>query len=148
MPLGKDTQRRTIVVAVIRNHRGHYLLCRMAPDRGVFPGQWGLVGGGIEDGETMEEALRREVSEEVGLQLATIRPLFFKDAVEEKQMPDGSRRRVYMIYLLFECQAEDGPVALNTEFDASVWAPQNELGTHNLNRATRETFATLGVLSE
>ena len=35
---------------------GCYLLCKMADDRGVFPGQWALSGGGVEPGERIEEA--------------------------------------------------------------------------------------------
>jgi 8-oxo-dGTP pyrophosphatase MutT (NUDIX family) len=31
----------------------------------VFPGHWGLFGGGIEEGESLEEALAREIWEEL-----------------------------------------------------------------------------------
>lgn len=53
-------RQRTIVCPLIQND-GCYLLCKMADDRGVFPGQWALSGGGVEPGERIEEALRREV---------------------------------------------------------------------------------------
>ncbi|HBH9106542.1 TPA: nucleoside triphosphatase NudI, partial [Escherichia coli] len=52
-------RQRTIVCPLIQND-GAYLLCKMADDRGVFPGQWALSGGGMESGERIEEALRRE----------------------------------------------------------------------------------------
>ena len=39
---------RLIVVPVIRDAQGRLLLCKMAGDRGVFPGQWGLPGGGVD----------------------------------------------------------------------------------------------------
>ena len=39
-------RQRTIVCPLIQ-HEGHYLLCKMADDRGVFPGQWALSGGGV-----------------------------------------------------------------------------------------------------
>lgn len=58
-------RQRTIVCPLIQND-GHYLLCKMAADRGVFPGQWALSGGGVEPGERLEEALRREIREELG----------------------------------------------------------------------------------
>ena len=50
---------RVIVVSVIRNKKGEILLCKMPENRGVYPGQWALPGGGIEEGEKMEEALHR-----------------------------------------------------------------------------------------
>ena len=53
-------RQRTIVCPLIQ-HEGHYLLCKMADDRGVFPGQWALSGGGVEPGERIEAALRREI---------------------------------------------------------------------------------------
>lgn len=58
-------RQRTIVCAIIQND-GAYLLCKMADDRGVFPGQWALSGGGMEPGETMEQALCRELRGRAG----------------------------------------------------------------------------------
>ena len=44
-------RRRLIVVPIIRRGDGRYLLCKSPEHRGVFPGQWGLPGGGVEDDE-------------------------------------------------------------------------------------------------
>ncbi|MEE8524399.1 MAG: NUDIX domain-containing protein, partial [Thermoanaerobaculia bacterium] len=43
-------RRRLIAVALVFNEDDELLLCRMPPNRGVFPGKWSLPGGGIEDG--------------------------------------------------------------------------------------------------
>ena len=47
-------QHRLIVVPVIRNDAGACFLIRMPPNRGAYPGQWGLPGGGVEPGEQKE----------------------------------------------------------------------------------------------
>src|SRR6185436_7762309 len=96
---GKSVQNapmRLIVVPVVMDAAGRILLCRMAPDRGVFPGQWALPGGGVEPGERIEEALRREVREELGVEIAAATPLLFKDDVLEKTFSDGTTRPLHM----------------------------------------------------
>jgi len=49
-------KRRLIVVPLIRRADGRYLFIKMPLHRGVFPGQWGLPGGGVEEGERIEDA--------------------------------------------------------------------------------------------
>ena len=92
---------RLVVVPVIRGNDGSVLLCKMPGDRGVYPGQWALPGGGVEPGERLEDALRREIREELGVELTSARPLFFSDLQHEKTLPDGQRRMLYMVFLLF-----------------------------------------------
>jgi len=136
---------RVIVVPVIRNDAGAFLICRMPPDRGVFPGLWGLPGGGIEPGETMLDALHREAREELGLTIVSADPLFFKEARHSKRYPDGSTQMVHMIFLLFDCRAAGGKVHLNEEFDAYAWVSPDQLGQFALNDQTRDTFLKMGV---
>ncbi len=97
-------RQRTIVCPLIQND-GAYLLCKMADDRGVFPGQWALSGGGVEPGERIEEALRREIREELGEQLllTEITPWTFSDDIRTKTYADGRKEEIYMIYLIFDC---------------------------------------------
>jgi len=139
---------RFIVVGIVQNARGEYLLCRMPDGRGVFPGQWGLPGGGIEPGESLEEALRREVMEEVGLDLLEVEPLFFSDGTHVKSFPDGGQRALYMVFLLFRCLAGPGEVRLNPEFDCAAWVPADQLSRYPLNPATVRTFSRLGLLPD
>ncbi len=126
---------RVIVVGLIQNDAGEYLICKKPVTRGVFPGQWALPGGGIEEGEHMLDALRRE-----------IRPLFFKDGEHPKLYPDGTQANVYMIFLNFLCQAAGGEVSLNHEFEAYRWVKKEHLADYDLNLETRDTFKRMGLL--
>jgi 8-oxo-dGTP pyrophosphatase MutT (NUDIX family) len=62
------------VGALIRNHEGRVFVQRRTPTRRVLPGIWDIVGGHVEPGETLEEALGREVQEETGWVLRRIGP--------------------------------------------------------------------------
>jgi len=58
--------------ALIFDGAGRVFVQRRSLDRRLFPGAWDVVGGHLEPGETTLEALRREIHEETGWQLATI----------------------------------------------------------------------------
>lgn len=106
-------RQRTIVCPLIQND-GCYLLCKMADNRGVFPGQWALSGGGVEPGERIEEALRREIREELGEQLilSDITPWTFRDDIRVKTYADGRQEEIYMIYLIFDCVSANRDISI------------------------------------
>lgn len=61
--MGFDTTFRFGVHAAIFNARGQVLLLKQA----YGDGRWGLPGGGVEPGETVYDAIRRECLEELGV---------------------------------------------------------------------------------
>lgn len=135
---------RIIVVGLVWNNEGRLLLCKMASDRGVFPGQWGLPGGGIELDETMEDALRRELGEELGIEIDTIKPAFFKDGFHDKSLPGGAKKSTYMIFLVFNCRSKSNKIILNKEFDEYLWAERDDIKSLDLNEETKDTLARIG----
>lgn len=56
---------------IVRIHKDNDIL--MARGVGFAPGTWGLIAGFVEVGETLENAVMREVKEEVGIEISNIR---------------------------------------------------------------------------
>lgn len=140
--------RQRIIVCPLIENEGAYLLCKMPSDRGVFPGQWALSGGGLEQGERMTEGLLREISEELGsdLTIADVQPWTFRDDVRTKTYPNGTSEQIYMIYLIFDCKAANRSVSINEEFEDFAWVLPEDLGKYDLNEATRMTLEVKGLL--
>jgi 8-oxo-dGTP diphosphatase len=61
---------KEIAAIILENDKGEFLLYLRDSKPGIpFPGYWDLIGGHVEDGETPEEALVREVKEELDINL-------------------------------------------------------------------------------
>lgn len=73
--MDQPVKRLRVVAAVVR--RGEALLVTRRPDRDGARGQWEFPGGKLEPGEAEPDALRREIAEELGCDLA-VGPLLLR----------------------------------------------------------------------
>jgi NAD+ diphosphatase len=108
-----------IIVAIVCNNK--ILLARDS----YFPGNWySLIAGYVDIGESLEEALRREVKEEVGLDVKNIR--YYKS---QPWPLSGSM----MIGFIAEAD-EDQPISTdNKEIAEAAWFTRGNLPKHALN---------------
>ncbi|MBI2550017.1 NUDIX hydrolase [Candidatus Woesearchaeota archaeon] len=68
----KQKIHRSVAVFILFDRSGKVLLQHKAKDSKVLPDQWAFFGGGIDKGETPEQAVRREAKEELGISLKNI----------------------------------------------------------------------------
>jgi 8-oxo-dGTP diphosphatase len=99
--------------AVVTDSRGRVLLLkhRFRPGTG-----WGMPGGFIEEGEQPEEALRRELREEVGLEVEQLKLVTTRAFKQPKQ-----------VEIVFLCQAAGDTDQLNFEIQKAAWFFPDEL---------------------
>ena len=78
------------------------LLGRRTADRRIYPNVWDVIGGHLEPGETLEEALIREVEEEIGVTPTAFSRL---TTIAEPNPDINGNRAFYSLRHTFETQA-------------------------------------------
>lgn len=119
------------VGALIVNGAGELLLIRTHK----WSHRWGIPGGKIKRGETCEEALIREITEETALTLRNIEFVMVQDCVE----PPEFQRSAHFLLLNYiaRCAHEAPEVILNEEAQAFQWLPPAGALKADLNIPTR-----------
>ena len=74
------------ILAVVQDAQGRYLITQRSLDKVWAPGSWEVTGGGVLAGETPNQAVVREVREEVGLDVTgqALEPFFSYKNVDPK----------------------------------------------------------------
>jgi 8-oxo-dGTP pyrophosphatase MutT (NUDIX family) len=94
---------RPSVSAVIFDGRGRLLLQQRSDG-----GQWGLPGGSVEIGESVHDAVIREVREETGLRVTVLRlvGVYSEPTLQVVRYPDGNVW--HYVNVCFECAVRSG----------------------------------------
>jgi 8-oxo-dGTP pyrophosphatase MutT (NUDIX family) len=118
--IGADWRRaralRASASAVIFDRRGRILLQQRSDG-----GQWGLPGGSMEIGESVAEAVVREVREETGLSVVPRRVIgvYSNPALQVVRYPDGNVWQY--LNVCFECVVRGGTLTTCDETLALEW---------------------------
>jgi 8-oxo-dGTP diphosphatase len=131
-----------VSAAIIRD--GKILIVRRArpPAFGVFT----LPGGGVEAGETLHEAIIREVMEETALTIEPLGLAGYREAIARDA--EGKVERHFLI-LPFAARFIGGEITLNEELAEARWLVPSELDglktTEGLAEIVRAAYAIAGA---
>ena len=115
------------VTAAVLERNDRYLLCRRHPN-GELPGKWEFPGGKIEDGESEEECLIREIREELSLEVTPLRRL----GVVEQELPAGH------LSLVAYCADPGNGAPEILDHEDIAWVAPDELLSYDLAAADIE----------
>jgi 8-oxo-dGTP diphosphatase len=109
-----------VSAAIFRD--GRVLIVRRGrpPARGLYT----LPGGGVEVGETLADAVIREVREETGLAIAPLALVGFREAIARDA---AGRVERHFVILPFAARFIGGEIALNEELAEADWREPAEL---------------------
>lgn len=107
-----------VVAAIITNHKEIFVTQR---GYGEFKGLWEFPGGKMEKGETREDALKREIREELETEISVLK---FINTIEY-DYPN-----FHLIMHCYLCEVTEGNLVLKEHQDA-CWMKQDELDKLN-----------------
>jgi 8-oxo-dGTP diphosphatase len=104
-------------------------------ERGREPlkGYWSLPGGLVESGETLEEAVQREILEETGLR---IRPMALFEIFERIMRDAAGRAEYHYVLHDYVCKVVGGELRPGDDVAKVMWTTRDKLNGLRLTEGT------------
>lgn len=135
MALSREYPERPVMgVGGVIVDRGRTVLIR----RGTEPllGQWSIPGGTIEIGETIEEAVRRELREETGLEVRVLELIELFDRIYLENgvtgWKDKKKPRYHYVIADYLCELVGGEPHAGSDVTDLAFATEDELSRFHL----------------
>ena len=107
---------------------GRVLLARRA--KPPLQGRWTIPGGTVELGETLHQALVREMAEETGLEVEPLEILTVFDRIQR----EGAEVAFHHVIVDYLCRRVSGEAHAASDALEVAWAAPDELGRYDLTQ--------------
>lgn len=132
---------RVIVCAIIEKNDS-LLFGRKREKMGPYPNAWHLLGGGLNDGESLSEAIKREIKEESGIEVEITKSLGFDEDSESSKNGETT----HYIFLAFLAKYISGEIKADDDIKRLAWIEKNELAKIELTKHSLRLFKNIGYL--
>ena len=111
-----------IIASAFIYEDGKVFVAKRADTKSFLPGSWEIPGGHVEFGESVEEALIREVREELGIAITVTDPFFVFS-----YLPNENRHMIEVDCFAYRTNPEQ-EIRLNAEdHSAMAWITEDEI---------------------
>ncbi len=93
-------------------------------------GEWSLPGGLLELGESLQDAVRREIKEETSLDVS-VGPIL--ETFDRVHRDEAGRIRYHFVIVDFVCWADEGEAMPGSDADDVAWVTGSELEAYGVN---------------
>ncbi|HEX8028559.1 MAG TPA: NUDIX hydrolase [Vicinamibacterales bacterium] len=93
-------------------------------------GEWSLPGGLLELGESLQDAVRREIKEETNLDV-TVGPII--ETFDRVHRDDAGKIRYHFVIVDFVCWSESGEALPGSDADGVAWVRAEEIDQYQVN---------------
>jgi 8-oxo-dGTP diphosphatase len=111
---------------IVRN--GKALIIKRAQE--PRKGEWSLPGGLLELGESLQDAIRREVKEETNLDIEA-GPII--ETFDRVHRDDAGRVRYHFVIVDFVCWSDGGEPTAGSDAEAVAWVTEDQLDDYRVN---------------
>jgi 8-oxo-dGTP pyrophosphatase MutT (NUDIX family) len=143
------TIHRIIVSALVISEDGKLLMGKKDPKRLIYDVDcWHIPGGAVDDGEDLVQGLRREMLEEVGIDISSckVTRLAYKSSGEAEKLLKGTGEKVWakMQFNYFRIDVPQAANEITTKTDDDLvevqWIEPARLSEYKLTPPSQELF--------
>ena len=125
--------RKVAVGAVIMNDDNDVLIGKRGPNTSDDNGLWDFFGGKVELGESCENAIKREIKQELGIEVDVLKLINLVENITDD---------AHWLNLCYLCEIKDGELQImeKDKFSQIMWISPNDIVEEGLTKAAKQNL--------